>query len=89
MYACAQPCEKEICDFVFEHGKGISQGWAQAVITTRRYVLGNVQSEDMFINGMDFLGEGYLITTSVVVCCYNNETQKKVSGHMVPAVTFW
>ncbi len=24
MYTCAQPCEKEIYDFVFEHGKGTS-----------------------------------------------------------------
>ena len=55
MYACAQPCEKEICDFVFEHGKGISHGWAQAVITTRRYVLGDGQSECMFINWKGFM----------------------------------
>ena len=32
----------------------------------RRYVLGDVQSEDMFINGMGFLGE-ILYTHSVVV----------------------
>ena len=29
MYACARQCEKEICDFVFEHWEGISLGWAQ------------------------------------------------------------
>ena len=37
MYACARQCEKEICDFVFEHWEGISLGWAQAVFMTRRY----------------------------------------------------
>ena len=39
----------------------------------RRYVLRNTQSEDLFINGMKFFGGGYIINTSVVVCCYNNE----------------
>ena len=82
-WALPFPCSKTKSKISFSHG------WVQAVITTRCYFLGNVQSEDMFINGMEFFGEGYLITTSVVVCCYNNETQKKVSGHMVPAVTFW
>ena len=52
----------------------------------RRYVLGNSQSEDMLINGMEFLGR-YLINTSVVVCCYNNERQKRAARHTVPAVT--
>ena len=32
----------------------------------------------MFINGIEFFG-GYIINTSVVVCCYNNEIKKGVS----------
>ena len=30
----------------------------------------------MFINGIEFFG-GYIINTSVVVCCYNNEIKKR------------
>ena len=43
MYACARQCEKEICDFVFEHWEGISHSWTHAVITTRCYCLSNSQ----------------------------------------------
>ena len=35
--------KNEIIDF-------FSHGWAQAVITTRRYFLGNVQSEERSVN---------------------------------------
>ena len=48
-WALPFPCSKTKSKISFSHG------WAQAVITTRRYVLENVQSEDMFINGMGFL----------------------------------
>lgn len=37
----------------------------------RRYVLGDGQSENMFINGMGFRVI-YLIYTSLAACCYNN-----------------
>ena len=43
-WALPFPCSKTKSKISFSHG------WAQAVITTRRYVLGDVQSEDMFIN---------------------------------------
>lgn len=42
--------------------------------------------EDMFINGMEFSGI-YLINKSMVVCCYNNETQNMAPGHKEPGST--
>ena len=39
--ACAQPCEKEISDFVFEHGKGTA--------SYDVYILKNINNNDVHI----------------------------------------
>ena len=41
----------------------------------RRYVLGAVQSEYVFIILVWCFGVLYFIGTTLVVCCYNNESQ--------------
>ena len=49
-WALPFPCSKTKSKISFSHG------WAQAVITTRRYVLGNTQSEERCGNGKRVLG---------------------------------
>ena len=50
----------------------------------RRYVLGNVQSEERFINGMRVLVLYFIITT-LLVTIYILCTQKWAGGHTVPS----
>ena len=66
------PCSKTKSEISFSHG------WAQAVITTRRYFFGNVQSENMFINYK--IGIVYMFYMHNVVTLSTNSKHTKMGG---------
>ncbi len=66
--ACAQPCEKEISDFVFEHGKGTA--------SYDVYILKNINNNDVHIK---YINHSYLIIHKPFFALY--ASYKVASGH--------
>ena len=61
-WASPFPCSKTKSKISFSHG------WGQAVITTRRYVLGNGQSEEMRLNCFGLYAINITMLVRIYIC---------------------